>query len=36
MVVEENKPHSQKQIEYFKDLRIKIEKIIVDYEQLEL
>lgn len=36
MAVEENKPYSQKQIEYLKDLRIEIEKIISDYEQLEL
>lgn len=36
MAVEENKPHSQTQIEYLKDLRIEIEKIISDYEQIEL
>jgi hypothetical protein len=36
MAVEEIKPHDHKQIEYLKDLRIEIEKIISDYEQLEL
>jgi hypothetical protein len=36
MAVEENKPHSQTQIEYLKDLRIEIEKLISDYEQIEL
>lgn len=34
MAVEENKPHDPKQIEYLKDLRIEIEKIISDYETI--
>lgn len=36
MAVEENKPHSQLQISYLKGLRIEIEKIISDYEKIEL
>jgi len=36
MAVEENKPHSQLQISYLKDLRIEIEKIISDYEKIKL
>lgn len=36
MASKENKPHSKLQINYLKDLRMEIEKIIFDYEKIEL
>jgi len=36
MAIKENKPHSKLQINYLKDLRMEIEKIIFDYEKIEL